>query len=272
MTTEPVRAAAGWLALREPADAEARAAELVAQIRRGLPTGTRLEVHDLGCGSGSMARWLAPLLPGPQHWVAYDRDAALLPLVVADPPGPARDGTRVTLETRHADITRLEPAALAGASLVSASALLDMMTRPELDRFVTLCTAPGCPVLVALTVTGDVALDPADPLDGVIGEAFDAHQRRPVGADARLGPDAVGEAVAAFASRGRDVVVRPSPWRLGRDHSELMGAWLTGWIDPAVAQRPDLAEPARAYAERRLAQAAAGELTVTVHHADLLIR
>ena len=35
-------------------------------------------IHDLGSGTGSMSRWLAPRLPGPQHWVLHDRDADLL--------------------------------------------------------------------------------------------------------------------------------------------------------------------------------------------------
>ena len=38
----------------------------------------RCVIHDLGCGTGSMGRWLAPRLPGPQHWVLHDRDADLL--------------------------------------------------------------------------------------------------------------------------------------------------------------------------------------------------
>ena len=107
---------ADWLALREPADAAARSAELADRLTLRPP----LLVHDLGSGTGSMARWLAPRLPTPQHWVLHDRDAALLKLAVADPPGPAADGAAVTVEARRSDITRLAPGELAGASLVVA--------------------------------------------------------------------------------------------------------------------------------------------------------
>ena len=62
-----------WLGLREPADAEARAADLVAM----LPADIHV-IRDLGCGTGSMARWLAPRLPGPQHWILTDLDPKLL--------------------------------------------------------------------------------------------------------------------------------------------------------------------------------------------------
>ena len=51
---------ADWLALREPADAAARSAELVDRLALRPP----LLIHDLGSGTGSMARWLAPRLPG----------------------------------------------------------------------------------------------------------------------------------------------------------------------------------------------------------------
>ena len=55
-----------------------------------------------------MGRWLAPLLPGPQHWVLHDRDADLLALAAADVPAPAADGGDVSVETRLSDITHLD--------------------------------------------------------------------------------------------------------------------------------------------------------------------
>ncbi len=146
-----------------------------------------------------MGRWLAPRLPGPQHWVVHDRDPDLLEL--ARRAGPA--------ETRHADVTDLAPGELAGASLVTASALLDLLTADELARMLGACA--GLPVLLALTVVGRVTLTPADPLDARIGAAFDAHQRR----GRLLGPDAVAAAAAALRGTGAEVLVRPSPWRLG---------------------------------------------------------
>ena len=47
MASEPVRAGADWLALREPADAAARAAELVDELRPRLPAHGPLRIHDL---------------------------------------------------------------------------------------------------------------------------------------------------------------------------------------------------------------------------------
>jgi len=270
MTTEPVRAGSEWLALREPADAKARATDLVERIRPLLAANARTEVHDLGCGTGSMARWLAPLLSGPQHWVLYDRDAELLPLVAVDSPGRAADGAPVVVETRQRDITRLDPQELAGASLITASALLDMMTAEELGRLVATCAGASCAVLITLTVTGQVALTPADPLDRLVAEAFNTHQRRASDAGPRLGPDAVGVAVDGFTSLGLDVEVRPSPWRLGPQQRGLVAEWFTGWLAAACEQQPELGAVTRSYERRRMAEAAAGLLPVTVEHQDLL--
>lgn len=270
MTTERARAGAEWLALREPADAAARAPELVDTLRAHLPTGGRLVVHDLGCGTGSMARWLAGRLTGPQHWVMHDRDADLLAVAGTRPPGLASDGTPVTLDTRAGDITRLDATELSGAGLITASALLDVLTADELERLVATCARAGCPVLITLSVTGRVDLAPADPLDQHVSDAFNAHQRRATGGGRLLGPDAVEAAVDGLTRVGLDVQVRPSPWRLGPDQAVLAAEWFVGWLAAACEQEPELRGPVDSYSPRRLAQAAAGRLSVTVHHQDLV--
>lgn len=238
-----------WLGLREPADAAARATDLVDALR--LPAGP-LVVHDLGCGTGSMARWLAPRLPGPQHWVLHDRDPQLLAHAAAGLPAA------VTGATVEGDLAELTAADLAGAGLVTTSALLDLLTAPQIDRLAAACA--GTPALFTLSVAGRVSLTPADPLDAAIEAAFNAHQRR----GGLLGPDAADAAAAAFEKLGATVHVRPSPWRLGPDQAALAAEWLTGWAGAARQERPDL--EIGAYLERRLATG----FGVVVQHTDLL--
>jgi hypothetical protein len=230
-TVEALRVSPGWLDLREGADAAARSQALVEQLRRRLPADGPLLVHDLASGTGSMARWLAPFLPGPQHWVLHDRDPDLLAL--AEGLG-GRAG--VTVETRLSDVTRFSRDELAGASLVTASALLDLLTEEELAAVVDACAGAGCPVLFALSVTGRVQLLPGDPLDVRMAAAFDAHQRRLTPRGRLLGPDAVEAAVEGFRRLGAEVVVRTSSWQLGAAESDLASEWLTGWVDAACEQ------------------------------------
>jgi SAM-dependent methyltransferase len=254
---------ARWLALREQADAAARAAELIEPLRRELGTEEPIVVHDLGAGTGSMGRWLAPRLAAPQHWVLYDRDEDLLARAKAG-------GGPVSVEARQRDITRLTAADLDGAALVTASALLDMFTAREVKRVVAACAGAGCPVLFTISVVGRVELRPADPLDAVIMAAFNAHQRRTVGGRRLLGPDAVDVAVGAFRRHRVPVMLKPSPWRLGAGDADLIVEWLAGWVGAACEQRPELAGPEAEYAERRRKEAVAGQLSVVVHHTDLL--
>jgi hypothetical protein len=218
-----------------------------------------------------MGRWLAPQLPGPQHWVLHDRDADLLAVAAGAPPASAADGAPVTVEAAPSDITRLAAGDIADASLITASALLDLLTHDELAALVDACAGPGCPILLTLSVTGSVELTPADTLDRRVAAAFDAHQRRETGRGRLLGPDAVECAVEAFARLGGEVLVRPSPWRLGAGQAGLTAAWFAGWVGAACEQEVELSAALGPYAGQRLAQVGAGELAVTVGHADLLV-
>lgn len=280
-----------WLALREPADTDARSTELAALLAGSLgaslgaspageepPAAGALLVRDLGCGTGSMARWLAPRLrppggrpgsrpgsrPGGQHWVLHDRDAGLLEHAVAALPAG------VTGTADAGDVTRLDASALAGTGLVVASALLDLLTVEEVDDLAGACVVAGCPALLTLSVTGRVHLDPADPLDAEFSAAFNDHQRRRAGARGLLGPDAVSAAVTAFDRRGAAVRTATTPWQLGPQRAELVREWLAGWLDAACAQRPALRRHAAGYRERRCRELDRGRLTVSVGHTDLL--
>jgi hypothetical protein len=271
MSAQEVRVSREWLGLREPADAAARARELADHLVQQRPRAGQWVIHDLGGGTGSMGRWLAPRLPGPQYWVVHDRDPDLLALAAADCPGPAADGAAVTVEPRQSDLTRLGVDDLAGASVITASALLDMLTAEELAGLITVCADARCPMLLTLSVVGRVRLDPPDPLDRRVAAAFNDHQRRVTERGRLLGPDAVEFAVEEFGRLGREVLVRDSPWRLGAAETDLASEWFIGWVGAACEQQAELAAETTGYARRRLEQAGDGRLLVTVEHADLLV-
>jgi hypothetical protein len=246
---------------------------LVSVASRQLASRSHPVIVDLGCGTGSMGRWLAAQLPGPQHWILIDRDPDLLDHAAASLVGWSADGAPVTVETRERDIASLTADDLSGVGLVTASALLDVLTRDEVERIALACAWTATPALLTLSVVGRVRLRPADPLDSRIMAAFNGHQRRTTGERTLLGPDAVEAAVTAFAGHGLTTLVQPSPWRLRSSNSaerELISEWLAGWLDAAVEECPDLAGPAAAYAVRRAAEVGEGRLVVEVGHQDLL--
>ena len=160
----------------------------------------------------------------------------------------AADGAPVTVHTRCGDLTRLTAADLADGSLVTASALLDMLTAEEIERVVAACAGAARPVR-RISVTGRVGFTPADPLDAAVDAAFNDHQRRTVDGRRLLGPDAVAATVAAFARRGVDVRERPSPWRLGPDQADLTAEWFRGLARaPPASSAPSWPARPQAYA------------------------
>jgi len=257
-----------WLLLRADIDDRSRSSELARHAAALLPTGRQV-IHDLGSGSGAMMRWLAPRLPGPQRWVLHDADASILE---HRDPTPAIDsaGRPVLSRSSVEELADLDPAALADATLVVASALLDVITFAETRTVVDACVELRVPVLTSLTVSGRVELEPANELDDALAVAFNAHQRREADGRRMLGPDAAGVVTDMFRSAGWHVRTASTPWRLGPADANLVAEWLDGWLGAAVEQDPSLDGVAQGYRIRRLAQLAAGDLRVTVDHEDVL--
>lgn len=247
-----------WLSLRENADAQARSTELADVVRETLVNRNPLTIRDLGCGTGSMGRWLAGRLGGVQHWVLHDRDPRLLGLAEAG----MNALPNVTAETREGDLTTLSAADISGADLVTCSALLDLLTADEMNALAVACVEAHVPALFTLSVAGRIDIDPAEPLDVAFQDAFNAHQRRVVDGRRLLGPDAPAAAEEAFAAAGASVRTAQSPWRMNGD--ALQREWLKGWVDAAVEQEPALMSEVSEYLRRR------STASVVVHHVDLL--
>jgi hypothetical protein len=259
-----------WLELRETADAAARARELPELLRGYLPHAD-LVIRDLGSGTGSLGRWLAGRLPGAQRWILHDHDTELLDRARTSLPRTSLDGSPVTVVTEQRDITSLRAADLVGTSLVTASALLDLLTEEEVMALAAAVVEAGCAALLMLSVDGRVELSPPDPLDVEIAAAFNAHQRRITGVRRLLGPAAADVTATAFQRLGARVYRAASAWQLGPEQEKLLREWLCGWVEAAVEQQPDLMPAADVYLQRRLEMARAGELTAIVQHSDLLV-
>ena len=257
-----------WLILRADVDDRSRSTELAYEAAALLPAGRQV-VHDLGSGSGAMMRWLAPRLPGPQRWVLHDADAGILEHRDSAPVADA-SGRPVVCRTSVEELDELDVTALAGATLVVASALLDVITAGEARTIVDACVEVGAPVLFSLTVAGCVEFDPPDEADHLFADAFNAHQRRDADGRSLLGPDAAEAVMRMFAAAGWQVRTTNTPWTLTLADGRLITEWLDGWLAAAVEQQPELGDLADQYRARRLDQLEAGDLSVVVHHLDVL--
>lgn len=279
---------AEWLALREPADAAARAQSAEAllprlrawQLARTAPAATEpWRVIDLGCGLGANLRWLAPRLGGPQQWLVVDHDQTLLRrwdrpagfTRLADgrlrwdraPGSAAVDVLRRRLDLAQA----LSTLPWRQAQLVTASALLDLAGADWLRELARHASQGGAALLFALNVDGRHHWSPPDGGDARVARLFAAHQRRDKGLGPALGAEAAPWLASALRALGYRVWLRRSDWRLAPG-SALQQAFIEGMAAAAGEQVPAQARRVDAWRQRRREAARSGSLRVG--HLDLL--
>ena len=255
---------AEWLALREPADIEARSSRLVRLIADRL-TGRTVRILDLATGAGANARYLAARLPYPQEWLLVDRDPSLL--------AATNDG-RISSPAKTA-LMDLATELMGGATLfqghdlVTASALLDLVSASWLAHVAQLCRNCGATVLFALTYDGRLECSPAEPEDETVRTLVNAHQQTDKGFGAALGPAACDEAVRCFERVGYEISREPSDWVLDSREAELQRQLIVGWAEAAAAMSSGLALTIDSWKRRRLDHVNEGRSRLVVGHQDL---
>jgi hypothetical protein len=258
---------ADWLALREPYDGRARNRDVLDSVATAAAAGDAVAVVDLACGIGSTLRAVAPRLPPRQDWRLVDNDLSLL----ARAAGKAIPGIVVT--RIPVDLARDLEAALDGpVNLVTASALLDLVSAEWLDRLVIEVAARRLPFYAALNYDGRVSFDPADPLDAAVIAAVNLHQQTDKGFGPALGPGAAEAAIARFQAADYAVVHGRSDWHLSpRDHGiqrDMLAGWAGAAREIGAVSLPDAA----AWLTRRRDLLAAGRSTIKVGHVDIFAR
>lgn len=287
-----------WLALRAAADSRARADGLLAPLRADWPAPR--QVLDLGAGTGANLHHLAPELGPDQQWTCADHDVALLARLPprmrewAAAAGHGCDGENGILRCRghgwscrvttqqldlSADLHRLD---MPAGGLVTASALLDLVSEDWLEHLLQRAAGAGCRLLFALNYDGRTALTPplaadtgsetpvAEMADADIIALVNAHQRSDKGFGPALGP-AAAETAAALARRlGYRVTTARSDWQIGPDEPALQRALLDGWTQAAVEIDPTAAAAIHAWRQLREDEIRAGRLGILVGHVDVV--
>ena len=235
---------AQWLALREPADHRARDIALQSIVIHDLERLARmragpLKLVDLGSGSGSNLRALAPLLPEHQHWTLVDYDPALLEAaraacvawadqVVANDVSLKliKNNKHVTISFRCEDLSSNIEAVLAEpADLITAAAFFDLVAVDWLERF---CGLLSTPLYTVLTYNGIEHWTPSEPSDAAMLNAFHEHQQTDKGFGAAAGPTAAGVMEKLLRTRGFVVTSASSPWKLDSNDHALIEQLATG--------------------------------------------
>lgn len=235
-----------WLALREPADHRSTNPTLREQLNALLMHSRTndsqpLRIIDLGSGTGSNLRGLAPHLNSDQHWTLIDYDPKLIEAARhtltawADSADASSDtvlhlkksGKRIQVDFLCTDLSKnIETILEQPADLLTAAAFFDLVAETWLERF---CSALCTPFYTVLTYDGTEQWIPKHPADVEALRAFHAHQATDKGFGLAAGPRAVDIMQRRLLDYGFQVSIAPSPWELDQTHdSDLIHALATG--------------------------------------------
>lgn len=260
---------ADWLALREPVDHRSRAHGLADRLAAVWRQAGWRRIVDLGSGTGSNLRYLAPRLPPGQCWTLVDHDPHLLGRI--EMPGAGV----VDTVTKVGDLGDVGLAAAANADVVTGSAVLDLVSDAWVRQLAEVCCAVSCAVHFALSYDGTIAWTgsqaAADPAtDDRIRQLVNTHQRRDKGLGPALGREGAVRLRSLLAARGFTAFLEASPWRLGPGDRTLIAALVQGWAAAAVEVCSADRLLVETWAERRLHAQSAPDAGLTVGHVDLL--
>lgn len=223
-----------WLSLREAADHRAVNHAVRRELHGYLAGFTDLSIADLGCGTGSNFRSLAPEIDRPQGWLLVDHDPKLLALakvMTAD----LVAAKHVAIDFKQADLSSGDLSALLGsANLITAAALFDLVSPPVINKMVDGIVAANCAFYTVLTYDGVASWLPEQPANTVMRDAFNRHQQTDKGFGPAAGPTATDVLAKAFEARGYRVVRGKSPWVLDKTLVTLRREADRGWAGAVV--------------------------------------
>jgi hypothetical protein len=254
---------ARWLAMREPYDQAARNPAVLDAVKEAFAGFPAVRIADLGCGTGSTMRAVAPLLPARQDWRLLDNDAGLLE--AAHDAAPAMCEVTTAQVDLVADLGR---AFEVDTDLVTMSALLDLVSVQWLERLIAMLAISGRPLYAALSYDGRVGLTPACGFDETVIAAVNRHQRTDKGFGPALGPQAAATAPDLLGRRGFAIRQGRSDWIFGPSDREIQLEMLAGWAG-AAAEMGVASAPLDDWLAERRDHAEAGRSQMRVGHLDI---
>lgn len=280
---------ADWLAMREPFDHAARNRAVLGRVAAWARGRDPITITDLGCGTGANFRFLAPRLPPcRQRWLLIDHDPRLLEAAVTVTRRWARergfrvaerdDGLDLSIRDRRWSIgcccrslvDEDDPVAYDGTDLVTASALLDLVSAGWFDRAISLIWQAGAAQYWTLTYDGRTVWSPSAPEDGRILDLFNRHQLGNKGFGPALGPGAAAR-LAATASTEQRARCGPSDWTVGPDAASFQLAVVEGIARAATEAASGAGPEIRRWLETRRTAVAQGRSRLTVGHRDAFL-
>jgi len=277
-----------WLDTREDADVRARNVSITKSLRAFLDDVKRINVVDLGAGTGALFRYLAPRINGRQTWRLVDRSDKLLrqsethlaawadarQLTVGASKDPwcatnAKEEYCVFHEQKNFGGGLLDFSFDSKIHLITASALLDLVSLNWVEELITLCLRTRASFYGSLTYDGKIDWVPSHPGDKKLLQLLNKDQRRDKGLGLALGPDAVAAVRQALALQGFVVAIGSSPWILGPVDEDLQLVLLSQWSKILEQNKDFPSRELRLWKDFHLEAIAEGKSYLRVGHQDI---
>jgi SAM-dependent methyltransferase len=256
-----------WLALREGADHRSINHAVRFALLEHVVQSNSISIADLGCGTGSNFRSLAPEITASQSWLLVDHDPQLLQLAAALTADLAK-ARSINVRVHQADLSSGDLSAIAAQSdLITAAALFDLVSPVVIDTMVQSIADAGTAFYTVLTYDGMAAWLPEHPLNSMMRDAFNEHQQTDKGFGAAAGPHATDVLAQAFTRHGYRVMRGKSPWVLDAGLATLREEADRGWAGAVVETGAVTANDAEAWLSLRQGNVAAVSI---IGHEDLL--
>ncbi|MBI70870.1 MAG: SAM-dependent methyltransferase [Gemmatimonadetes bacterium] len=263
-----------WLQLRESADHRSRSHALASALMDFWDSKQRVNILDLGSGTGSNLRYLSKYLGDlNQRWTLLDKDESLLDNIKK----PSMKS--VNFVPVVGDILDEGLQLVQGSDLVTGSALLDLTSEKWLHKLAQSVAHQGCPAYFALSYTGNISWLSNDNLKSnhsnpknheFICDLVNQHQRRDKGTGPALGPLAVIRLDELLRGRGYITKCHPSHWILGHEDSSLKKALIENWSHSAIEECPDEKKKILSWRHSCLSLADSTDGILEVSHLDIL--
>ena len=222
-----------WLNMREDADLRARDSSLLDYAQKFLTSQNAIDaeitVVDLGAGTGSTinafsklgSRWEEKL-----HWRLVDSNKDLLEEAVR------RYEDSSYFQVFNLDLNKVLTLPLDGAKLITASALMDLVSAEFIDAFLEIlqriCKQRPIGFYSALSYDGVISWTPRHFLDDDVLRIFNQHQRSDKGFGIALGAEANHYLEQKLESAGFKVLSADSPWMLSSSEANLVVKFVDG--------------------------------------------
>ena len=263
-----------WLQLRESVDHRSRSHALASVLLNSLDSKQRINILDLGSGTGSNLRYLSKYLVGlNQRWTLLDQDESLLENMKK----PSTKSIQIVPVVGNMLDKGLQ--LVHGSDLVTGSALLDLTSEEWLYNLAESVARQGCPAYFALSYTGNISWFSHDRLksnhsnpkdhDFICG-LINRHQRRDKGTGPALGPLAAIRLGELLRDRGYITKCHPSHWILGHEDSLLKKALIADWSHSALEECPDEEKKILSWRHSCLSLADSTDGILEVSHLDIL--